>query len=326
MYTDNRLRSVMIGCGAQLPSRLVTNDDLAKVVDTNHQWIVERTGIHQRYFAAEHESTSSLATGAAQQAIDMAGISAADIDLIIVGTTTPDDIFPSTATKVQHNLGNKTALAFDVSAACTGYLVALNIADAYIKYSQARHVVVIGADTYSRIVDMQDRRTCILFGDGAGAVVLKAEPTDTTDCGIVGIHLQSDGSYHDLLYATKNEYTPDNYGTIKLAGQEVFKHAVKKLASSVEDILALYKMTADQINWLIPHQANMRIIEAMAKKLNMSMDKVITTVHNHGNTGAASIPMALNDAIRQGKVKRGDYILHEAIGGGLVWGAGLIKY
>jgi 3-oxoacyl-[acyl-carrier-protein] synthase-3 len=319
-------RAVMIGCGGYLPDNVVTNHDLSKYVDTNHEWIVERTGIHQRHFALDHQMTSDLAVEAAKQALEMAGLTAQDIDLIVVGTTTPDMAFPSTATIVQHKLGNRKGLAFDVAAVCSGYLLALNIADLYLKTGQAKHALVIGAETLSRLLDMKDRRSCILFGDGAGAVVLKAEPAEQTDQGILGVHLKSDGAYKDILYADRHPLHPEGRPTIHLAGQEVFKHAVTKLAEAVEDILGRYQMPADQLDWMIPHQANIRIIERMAKKLHMPMDKVITTVQKHGNTSAASIPLALNDAIRSGKVKPGQYILHEAIGGGLVWGAALLKY
>jgi 3-oxoacyl-[acyl-carrier-protein] synthase-3 len=319
-------RSVIAGCGAYVPARVVTNDDLAQIVDTSHEWIVERTGIHQRHFAEEGELTSDLAVKAAREALDMAGLRAADIDLIIVATTTPDLTFPSTGTIVQHKLGSHRGFAFDVAAVCSGYLLAQNIADLYLKTGQVKSALVIGAETLSRLLDMGDRRSCVLFGDGAGAIVLKAEASDQTDRGILGTHLQSDGAYRDILYMDGGIASTGTCGKIRLSGQEVFKHAVLKLAQAAEDMLTHYQLRAEQLDWLIPHQANLRIIEAIAKRLNISMDKVITTVQKHGNTSAASIPLALNDAVRSGKIKPGQYILHEAIGSGLIWGAALLKY
>ncbi len=323
---EHPFRSVIIGCGEYLPQNIITNEKLSETVDTTPEWIFERTGIQQRYFAAENEKTSDLATHAGRQALKRAGISAEELDLIIVATATPDMVFPSTGTIVQHKLGNRKGLAFDVAAVCSGYLLALNIADLYLKTGQAKYALVIGAETFSRLLDMSDRRTCVLFGDGAGAVVLKAEPSDQTDRGIMGVHLKSDGAYKDILYADINFDLNKTQPFISMSGKEVFKHAVNNLAAAVEDILDRYKFPPEKLDWLIPHQANIRIIEGMAKKLNMSMAKVITTVHKHANTSAASIPLALNDAVQSGQVKPGDYILHEAIGGGLVWGAALLKY
>ena len=314
----------MVGCGAYLPPRIVTNDELCKIVDTSDEWIIERTGIIQRHFAESDQKTSDLATAAAKSALDHAGLSAQDIDLIVLATTTPDYTFPATATLVQHNLGNRTALAFDVAAACSGYLVALNIVDMYLKTGQAQHAMVIGADVYSRLLDMEDRRTCVLFGDGAGAVIFKAVPATETDRGIMGVHMQSDGGYTDLLYAG-GAPTEQALPKITMVGREVYKHAVTKLTDAATSILQRYQIQLEQVDWMIPHQANLRIIEGMAKKLHMPMNKVVTTVQQHSNTSAASIPLALTTAIHDGRVQPGQIILHEAIGGGLVWGAALLR-
>ena len=259
-------RSVMVGCGAYLPPRVVTNEELCQIVDTSDEWIIERTGIHQRHFIDDQQKTSDLATAAAKAALDHAGLKADDIDLIVLATTTPDYVFPATATLVQHNIGNRNALAFDVAAACSGYLVALNIIDMYIKTGQARHAMVIGADTYSRLLDMNDRRTCILFGDGAGAAIFKAVPAIETDRGIMGTHMRSDGAYTDLLHAGGSR-DKQQAPTITMVGPEIYKHAVIKLADAATAILDRYSITINQVDWMIPHQANLRIIEGMAKNL-----------------------------------------------------------
>lgn len=314
-------KSLIRSVGGYLPTRIVTNQKLSETVDTSHEWIVERTGIEARHFAEDTQLTSDLATAAALDALASADLSPQDIDMVIVATTTPDCIFPSTATRVQDKLGMKHGLAFDVSAVCAGFMVALNVADGFIKTGQAKRILVIGAELLSRLLDMKDRRTCVLFADGAGAVVLEATDPEN-ERGIIGIHMQSDGSLYEVLHATG---TKDN-ATIHMQGQELFRHAVLKLAAAAESVLARYSIDPQSLDWLIPHQANLRIIEGMAKKLGMSMDKVITTVQHHANTSAASIPLALNHAVKMGKVKVGDLILHEAIGGGLVWGAGLVRF
>lgn len=326
MSSTMPFRSVISGCGHYLPDHVVTNEDLSKIVETSHDWIVERTGIHQRQFAAEGQLTSDLAFEASLRALEQADLDAKDLDLIVLATATPDVTFPSTATRLQAKLGNTTGLAFDVAAVCAGYLLALNIADNYIKMGQAKSALVVGAETLSRLLDMKDRRTCVLFGDGAGATVLKAVPSEETDRGVIGVHMQSDGNFHDILYADGGVSSTGTRGKVHMEGKEVFRHAVTKLASSAEKTLKDYQIDPEELDWLIPHQANIRIIEGMAKKLNMSMDKVITTVQHHANTSAASIPLAMSHAVQEGRVKKGDLILHEAIGGGLVWGSGLVRF
>jgi 3-oxoacyl-[acyl-carrier-protein] synthase-3 len=315
-------KALMRSVGGYLPDRIVTNEDLSKYVDTSHEWIVERTGIESRHFVAESgQLTSDLAVRAAQDALASGQLTPQDIDMVIVATTTPDCIFPSTATRVQDKLGMKQGFAFDVAAVCAGFMVALNVADTFIKTGQAKRILVIGAEILSTLLDMTDRRTCVLFADGAGAVVLEATEPEN-ERGIIGIKMQSDGSLFDVLHALG----PREKARITMQGQELFRHAVVKLARAAEDILQTFQVSPEELDWLIPHQANLRIIEGMAKKLNMPMDKVITTVQTHANTSAASIPLALNHGVKSGKVKPGDLILHEAIGGGLVWGAGLVRY
>jgi len=319
---------IIQGCGSYLPARIVTNDELAKTVDTSHDWIVERTGIHQRHYAALGESTSDMAYAAAQQALQMAQLSAQDIDLIIVGTASPDNTFPSTATLVQQKLGNTCALAFDVSAACAGYLIALEVAYNYLSRGKMKRALIIGADKMSALINMQDRSTCVLFGDGAGAVILErtTDQLNPHNSGIIDIHMESDGSYYDLLHMDGGPSTSGTVGKLYMNGGEVFRHAVTKLANSAEKILKANNFTADQVDWLIPHQANIRIIDGIARKLNLNPDKIIKTVSHHANTSAASIPLALCSGINDGRIKRGDLILHEAIGGGLVWGSALLRY
>lgn len=325
--SDKQVRSIIAGCGSYLPKNVVTNDDLAKVVETSHDWIVERTGIHQRHFVEKgQELCSDLATQAAKNALEMAGVKAEDVDLIVLGTTTPDLTFPSTATIVQNKLGNTKGFAFDVSAVCSGFLTGLNVADSYIRSGQVKTAVVIGAETASHLLDMSDRRTCVLFGDGAGAVVLQATSDTSHDRGILGIHMKSDGRFKDVLYVDGGVGTTGNVGKIQMQGQEMFRHAVTKLASSAQETLERHKISPDQLDWLVPHQANIRIIQGLAKKFNIPYEKVIVTVDKHANTSAASIPLALDDAVRSGKIKQGDLILFEAIGGGLVWGSGLARF
>ncbi len=319
-------RSIIAGCGHYLPETVVSNDELSTRVETSHEWIVERTGIHQRHFAAEGELTSDMALKASTMALENAGVQATDIDLIVLATTSPDQTFPSTATTLQAKLGNTTALAFDVAAVCAGYLVALNVADSFIKLGRAKHALVVGAERLSSLLDMEDRNTCVLFGDGAGATVLRASEASDEDRGIIGVHMQSDGQYNHILRTTGGVASTRTIGQVQMEGREVFRHAVTKLADSADSTLKRYDVDPADLDWLIPHQANLRIIEGMAKKLDMSMDKVITTVQRHANTSAASIPLALSAAVQDGRVKQGDLILHEAIGGGLVWGSALLRF
>lgn len=315
----------ILGSGSYLPQQRVTNDDLSKRIDTSDEWIQTRTGIKARHIAAEHEKTSDLAVYAAQRALDAANIQAADIDLIIVATTTPDMQFPSTATIVQHKLGISGCPAFDVQAVCAGFMYALTTAQAYIQSGMASKALVIGADIFSRIVDWNDRSTCVLFGDGAGAVVLGA--TDQA-VGIIAGKLYSDGAYRQLLYVPAQMAQGQVCGTpyVHMDGPGVFKFAVKQLAAAAEAVLAAADMSADQIDWLVPHQANRRIIESTAKHLGLGMDKVILTVAEHANTSAASIPLALDEGIRDGRICHGQTLLLEGIGGGFAWGAVLVKY
>src|SRR5688572_20642108 len=316
------------GTGSYLPEKVLTNDDLAKFIDTSDEWIAARTGIRERHVAAEGETTGDLAYHASVRALEAAGVQASEIDLIVLGTTTPDLIFPSTACLVQHRLGANGCGAFDVNAACSGFIYALSIADAYIRAGIHRTVLVIGAETLTRMMDWEDRATCVLFGDGAGAVVLKAD----AEAGILSTHLHADGGKKDLLYnpvgvSVGFDATQKNSGClVKMTGNEVFKHAVKALDSVVDETLAANGLDKSAIDWLIPHQANLRIIEATAKRLQMPMERVIVTVHKHGNTSAGSVPLALDDAIRSGKVKRGELLLLEAFGGGFTWGSALVRY
>lgn len=313
------------GTGGYLPERVLTNADLEKIVDTSDQWIVERTGIRERHLAAEHETTSDLAVAAARQAIAMADIDIAEIDLVIVATTTPDLIFPSTACLVQNKLGmSNGCAAFDVQAVCSGFVYALSIADNFIRAGQARCALVIGAETLSRITDWNDRGNCILWGDGAGAVILEASETP----GIISSHLHADGRYKDLLYVNGGVSAgyADAKPTMQMQGNAVFKMAVNTLDAIVDETLAANNLQKSDINWLVPHQANIRIIQATAKKLGMSMDNVVVTVDRHGNTSAASIPLALDAAVRDGRIQAGEIVLMEAFGGGFTWGSILVKW
>ena len=317
--------SRIIGTGRYLPERILTNAELEKQVDTTEQWIIERTGIHTRHIAAENQGTCDMAEQAALRALEMANCQAQDIDLIIVATTSPDHIYPSTACLLQARLNNSGAAAFDVQAACTGFIYALSIADKFIRTGQAKRALVLGAETYSRLVDWNDRRTCILFGDGAGAVVLEA----SKEPGILSTHLHADGSYKDLLYISgtvAQGQIQNGDGFTKMEGQEVFKFAVNALSKVVDEALEANKLAKTDIDWLVPHQANIRIIGATAKKLKLPMDKVVLTVSQHGNTSAASVPLALDTAVRDGRIQRGQTLLLEAIGAGFTWGAGLIVF
>jgi len=319
--------SRIIATGSALPDRVLTNADLEKFVDTSDEWIHSRTGIRQRHIAAEGQTTGDLAFLAAQRALETAGVKASDLDLIILGTTTPDIIFPSTACLVQHRLGANGCAAFDVNAACSGFVYALGIADKFIRSGQSKKVLVIGAETLTRMIDWNERETCVLFGDGAGAVVLEA----SSEPGIYATCLHADGGFKELLWnpvGVSAGFTDEpNHGVrIKMSGREVFKVAVKTLDSLVEETLKAAGMEASQLDWLIPHQANLRIIEATAKRLNMSMDNVIVTVDQHANTSSGSVPLALDHAVRSGKVKRGQNLLLEAFGGGFTWASALLRY
>ena len=322
------LRSQVIGCGAYLPSRIVTNQELAQRVDTSDEWITTRTGIKQRHIAAPGEMTSDLALKAAEHAIASAGIKAQEIDMIVLATTTPDETFPATATRVQSRLGITSGFAFDIQAVCSGFVYALAVADNFLKTSQARTALVIGAETFSRILDWKDRGTCVLFGDGAGAVLLRAAPGSGNgkDRGVLSTHLHSDGRFHDSLYVNGGPSSTGTAGVVQMNGQEVFRHAVSKLAAVVEEALAANGLTGADIDWLVPHQANKRIIDGMARKLGLGANRVVTTVDRHANTSAASIPLALAEAANDGRIKQGDLVLMEAMGGGLTWGASLVRW
>lgn len=323
-----RVYSRIAGTGSYLPARVVTNDELSKIVDTSDEWIAARTGIRQRHIAAEGETTGDLAFHAAVRALEAAGVQASEIDLIVVGTTTPDIIFPSTACLLQHRLGANGCGAFDVNAACSGFLYALTVADKFIVSGAAKTVLVVGAETLTRMVDWTERTTCVLFGDGAGAVVLKAD----ADTGILSTHLHADGGKKELLWnpvgvSVGFKENEKNAGVrINMAGSEVFKYAVKALDSVVEETLAANGLDRHDIDWLIPHQANLRIIEATAKRLDMPMERVVVTVDKHGNTSSGSVPLALDEGVRSGRIQRGQLVLLEAFGGGFTWGSALLRY
>jgi 3-oxoacyl-[acyl-carrier-protein] synthase-3 len=321
-------RAVAIGCGHYLPERVVENAEFEKTLDTSDEWIRARTGIERRHFAAEDELTSDLAIGAARMALASAGIEADTLDAIVLATATPDQTFPSTATKLQHALGMKTGFAFDIQAVCAGFIYALSTANAMIISGQARRVLVVGAETFSRIMDWTDRSTCVLFGDGAGAVILEAQAGEggTADRGILSTDLHSDGAYNDLLYVDGGVSSTQTAGVLRMHGQEVFKHAVKKLVATGEVAMAAAGITPRDIDWVVPHQANLRIIARTAKTMGLDMDHIVQTVQDHGNTSAASIPMALSVAVARGQIKRGDLLLMEAIGGGLAWGAATLRW
>jgi 3-oxoacyl-[acyl-carrier-protein] synthase-3 len=322
------IRSVVEGCGSYLPERVVTNEELARKVDTSDEWIVQRTGIQTRHVAAEGEFTSHLATQAASSALARAGMVVADLDMIVLATSTPDETFPATATAVQAALGMTRGAAFDVQAVCSGFVYALSVADSMIKNRMAGTALVIGAETFSRILDWNDRATCVLFGDGAGAVVLKAAHGQGTsaDRGILASTLHSDGRHHDLLYVDGGPSTTRSTGYLRMHGREVFKHAVTNLAAVVGETLQQAGVAAEAVDWLVPHQANKRIIDGTGRKLGISGDKVVLTVDRHANTSAASIPLALDVAVGDGRIRQGQLVLLEAMGGGLTWGANLIRW
>ncbi|WP_104675477.1 beta-ketoacyl-ACP synthase III [Azospirillum brasilense] len=320
-------RSRVLGCGSYLPANVVTNRDLEARVDTSDEWIVQRTGIKSRHIAADGELTSDLAIAAATRALEHAGVDAASIDCIVLATTTPDNTFPATATKVQAALGTK-GFALDIQAVCAGFVYAMSIADNFIRIGQANRALVIGAETFSRLLDWKDRTTCVLFGDGAGAVVMDGYDAAGTsaDRGVLSTHLHSDGAQYGLLYVDGGPSTTGTAGHVRMNGQDVFRHAVSKLSSVVEEALAANGLEPSAVDWLVPHQANQRIIDGIARKLKLPSDKVMLTVDRHGNTSAASIPLALCEAVHDGRVKRGDLILMEAIGGGLTWGAAMVRW
>lgn len=321
------LRSHIVGCGSYLPARVVTNAEMATMVDTSDEWIIERTGIHQRHIAADGETTSDLAFAAAERALQNAEIKPSEVDLVIVATATPDNTFPATATKVQQRLGMTQGFAFDVQAVCSGFVYALSVADSFIKSGQVRTALVIGAETFSRILDWNDRGTCVLFGDGAGAVVLRGswEKGANTDRGILSTHLHSDGRYYDLLKVDGGPSSTQAVGHLRMEGREVFRHAVVNLAEVVGEALRANDLTAADIDWVVPHQANRRILEGTARKLGFSMDRMVVTVDRHANTSAASIPLAFAEAYGDGRLKRGELVLLEAMGGGFTWGSALVR-
>lgn len=320
------LRSILAGCGGYLPERVVTNDELSRTVDTSDEWIRERTGIRQRHFAAKHETTAFMGTAAARAALADAGATAADVDAIILATSTPDQAFPATALRVQAELGMKRGFGFDLSAACAGFIYALSVADGLIRAGQVRGVMVIGSEVYSRILNWQDRGTCVLFGDGAGAVFVRASEHDDDDRrGVLSTHIHAQGSLGDILYVDGAVGQPDRPGHLVMNGREVFRHAVTRLAEAVEEALAANGLTHADVDWLVPHQANKRIIDAMGRKLGLPPERVIVTVDRHANTSAASIPLALAEAVRDGRIGRGDLVLMEALGGGLTWGSALVR-
>ncbi|MDR7153301.1 3-oxoacyl-[acyl-carrier-protein] synthase-3 [Sphingobium xenophagum] len=318
-------RSILLGTGSALPVRAVSNAELAQTVDTSDEWIVERTGIRNRHIAGDGETTSTLATDAARAALDAAGVAPQDIDLIILATATPDQTFPASATTVQAALGIDDCVAFDVAAVCSGFLYAMTVADSMIRSGAANRALVIGAETFSRILDWEDRATCVLFGDGAGAVVLGAEESADGARGILASKLHADGRHNQLLYVDGGPSTTQTVGKLRMRGQEVFRHAVVNLASVLNEVMAMAGLTNADIDWLVPHQANARILDATARKLKLSPDRVVVTVDRHANTSAASVPLALDLAVRDGRIKPGELIVLEAMGGGFTWGACVIR-
>jgi 3-oxoacyl-[acyl-carrier-protein] synthase III len=322
------LRSVIMGTGSALPDKVVTNAELAKQIDTSDEWIVQRTGIRQRHIACGFEQTTSvLATQAARAALDSAGVTPDDIDLIVLATATPDYTFPSTATQVQHNLGITKGCAFDLAAVCSGFVYALSVADKMLVTGMHKRALVIGAETFSRILDWTDRTTCVLFGDGAGAVVLEARPGthSMTDRGVLTAHLRSDGRHREKLYVDGGPSATKTVGMLRMQGKEVFKHAVGMITDVIEAAYAATGLTSKDIDWFVPHQANKRIIDASAEKLGIPPEKVVITVDKHGNTSAASIPLALDTAVKDGRIKQGQLVLLEAMGGGFTWGSVLVR-
>jgi len=318
------LRAILAGTGSALPRTRVSNAELAERVDTSDEWIVERTGIRFRHIAEPDETTATLGADAAKQALAAAGLEPPDIGLIIVATATPDNTFPASATKVQAILGAPNCIAFDVAAVCSGFLYAVSVADAMLRTGAAKHALVIGSETFSRILDWEDRTTCVLFGDGAGAIVLSATDVDD-DQGILATRLHAEGKYCDMLYVDGGPSTTGTVGHVRMQGREVFRHAVTNLASVLGEVMADVGLSPDQIDWVVPHQANKRIIDATAKKLGLPAERVVLTVDQHANTSAASVPLALDLAVRDGRIKRGDLVVLEAMGGGFTWGAAVLR-
>jgi len=332
------IRSEILGCGSYLPDCVLTNAELSKIVDTTDEWIYTRTGIRQRHIAADDELTSDLALKAVERALQHSGVDAEEVDLLILATTTPDQTFPATATRVQTKLGMTKGAGFDVQAVCSGFVYGLSIADNFIKAGQSKTIVVVGAETFSRILDWEDRSTCVLFGDGAGAVVLRAlkeekapvgqtgETGHNRGRGILSTHLHSDGSTNDLLYVDGGPSSTQTVGQVRMIGREVFRHAVIKLAAIVDEALDANGLAAEDIDWLVPHQANKRILDGTARKLRLPEGRMVVTVERHANTSAASIPLALDEAVKDGRIKRGELVLMQAMGGGLTWGAILVRW
>jgi 3-oxoacyl-[acyl-carrier-protein] synthase-3 len=319
------IRSVVKGSGSALPKRRVSNDELAQTVDTTDEWIVERTGIRFRHIAGEGETTGTLATEAARKALEAAGIAPAEVDLIVLATATPDQTFPATATQVQDALGCNGVTAFDVAAVCSGFLYALGVADSMLRTGMAKCALVIGAETFSRILDWSDRSTCVLFGDGAGAIVLRAEEVADDGPGVLVTKLHADGAHNALLYTDGGPSTTGTVGKVRMKGREVFRHAVVNLADVLEEVLSAAGFPASEIDWVVPHQANARILDATARKLGLPPEKIVVTVGEHANTSAASVPLAFDIAIRDGRIKPGDLVMLEAMGGGFTWGASLLR-
>ena len=319
-------RSVIAGTGSALPKRVVTNHELAQTVDTSDEWIVERSGIRQRYVVGEGETTSTLAIEAARKALAAAGVEGAQIGLIVLATTTPDQTFPATATIVQDAIGANGGIAFDVAAVCSGFLYALGVADSMLRAGMTQRALVIGAETMTRLLDWEDRTTCVLFGDGAGAVVLEARDVAEDGPGVLATHLHADGAHNELLYVDGGPSTTQSVGHLRMKGREVFRHAVVNLADVLGNVLAECGLSAADLDWVVPHQANQRILDATAKKLGLPPEKVVVTVDRHANTSAASVPLALDCAVSDGRIKRGDLIVLEAMGGGFTWGASLVRF
>ena len=320
------MKCVIEGVGSALPQRVMTNAEISTIVDTSDEWIVERTGIRQRHIAGDGETTRSLAVAAATKALEHASIAATAVDLVVLATSTPDNTFPATATQVQKDLGITKGAAFDVQAVCSGFVYALTVAEALLKTGAHKQALVIGSETFSRILDWNDRTTCVLFGDGAGAVVLRANDDPGNERGILASAIHSDGRYGDKLYVDGGVSTSKTIGHLRMEGREVFKHAVNNITSVMLEVIAKAGLNAADIDWFVPHQANRRILEGTAKKLGVTEDRVVMTVDRHGNTSAASIPLALDAAVRDGRIKKGDLVLLEAMGGGFTWGASLLRF
>jgi len=320
--------SKVVSCGAYLPQRVMTNVEMSSMVETDDSWIEKRTGIKQRHIAAEGEFTSDLGFAAAKSALVAASLRPDSIDLIVCATSTPDETFPATATRIQHRLGIRGGAAFDVQAVCSGFIYALSVADNFVRCGQAKRVLVVAAETFSRILDWSDRSTCVLFGDGAGAVVLESIASNGADKqrGVLSTHIYSDGDHHDSLYVDGGPGSTRTTGFLRMRGREVFKHAVTRMAEAIDTALEANALTPGDIDWMVPHQANIRIIEAMAKRLNLSMDQVVVTIDKHANTSAASIPLALYSGVSDGRIKEGDVLLLEAMGGGFTWGSTLLRW